>query len=91
MNRKERRRRKLPPAGVHPGTGQRVHDLNSSELRARLVDDAVTGYETPVEWAMHAYLRISDLDGIGFDDAYIQVRQQAAALGVVTMPGAPGS
>lgn len=91
MNRRERRKRKLPPAGRHPTTGQRPHDMTSDELRTRLVDDAVVGVETPLEWALNAYLRIAQLDGIGFDAAYIQVRQQAASLGVVTMPGAPGS
>lgn len=92
MNRQERRRRRarLPKPGRHPVTDERVHDLSSTQLRERLVKDAVSGQATPLEWAVAAYLRIASLDGCSTDSAYLQVRQEVAGLGVV-MPGAPGS
>lgn len=80
----------MPKPGRHPVTDERVHDLSSQQLRARLVQDAVKGVATPLAWAVAAYMRIAHLDQVTEDQAYVQVRQEVAGLGAV-MPGAPGS
>lgn len=89
MNRRQRRRRGIPASGRHPISGERVHDLDSAQLRRRLVEDAVGGRAAPLEWEVNAFLRIAHLDGITEDAAYLSVRQEVASLGGV-MPGAPG-
>jgi len=89
MNRRARRRRGLPSSGRHPITGERVHDMDSAQLRRRLVEDALGGRAAPIEWEINAFARIAALDGIGHDAAYLSVREEVAALGGV-MPGAPG-
>lgn len=90
MNRQQRRKARLPKADRHPRTGERVHDLTSAQLEARLVQDAAAGYATPIEWAFNAYVRIASLDGISKDAAFLRVRQAIAELGV-PLPDAPGS
>ena len=89
MNRRQRRRRGLPSSGRHPVTGERVHDLDSGQLRRRLVEDALGGRAAPLEWELNAFVRIAKLDGIDHDAAYLSVRQEIASLGGV-LPGAPG-
>lgn len=77
------------PVDAHPRTGQKPQDMTSGQLRARLVKDAVDGYETPILWAVAVYERISRLDAVSVDDAYLAVRLEVASEGAV-MPGAPG-
>lgn len=92
MNRAQRRRARAaqPAPDRHPADGTRVHDLNSLQLKSRLVRDAVSGNATPLEWFVAACQRIAHLDGITLDAAYLRVRQEVASLGGV-MPDAPGS
>lgn len=90
MNRSQRRKARLPKPGRHPLTDERVHDLTSAQLQQRLVTDAVAGHATPLEWAVAAYMRIAELDGLSFDGAFLRVREEVGAMGGI-MPSAPGS
>lgn len=63
--------------------------LSRKQVRRILVDDAMHGIETPIQWAYNAYLYLGRGTGKGAEREFILVAQEVRSKGGV-MPGAPG-
>jgi hypothetical protein len=67
--------------GPHPKTGKLVDSLSSTELRQQLVEDALAGHITDLDWFTAAIQRIAEREHISNNDAIEEVWAEVASLG----------
>lgn len=79
-NMTRRIRRRHDPAQVRAAQAARlVNRCNADDLHEKLVNDAVGGHATDIQFALLAYQRISRLRGIPLDDAFNAVQAEVVS------------